>query len=228
MSHKKKQERRAIANIVGRPSAASSAIEVVGDPVGVGLGRSIKIDMGKLPTPQNVYDADYAWIEHHPGNASLFFAKRNSGEEGTLRTRLEVRYPVENLVGHFWRNSREFHQKMKEFSDLWPADPERLGVSPSSMKTLKEHSEWANFETMAHAGTEAVVDFFSLPPLGLARFAKGQGSEGLVLIPVVRVQTTVFELTRLLDTAGAVVQEIESYLPERLMEELAKARGDRI
>jgi hypothetical protein len=218
MSNKSKAAQRAIANVNRRPSAGN-AIQVVGDPVGVGLGRSIKIDMGKLPTPSNVYDADYAWIEHRPGSASLFFAKRNRDAEETLLTRLELRYPVENLVGHFWHNSREFHQKVKDFVGLWPVDDARRGIDPSSMKALKQHSEWANFESMAHAGTEAVVDFFSLPPVGIARFARGQGSKGLILMPVVRVQTSIFELMRLLDATAAVVKDIETYLPARLSDE---------
>lgn len=221
MTHRPKHGNRAIANIDRRPSAGN-AIEVVDDPVNVGLGRSIKIDMAKLLAPTMVYDADCAWIEHRPGSASLFFAKKSRDEKETLRTRLEVRYPVENLVGHFWRNSREFHQKLKAFVDQWPADAARRDVEPSSMKASKEHSEWANFEAIAHAGTEAVIDFYSLAAPGIARFAQGQGSEALVLTPVVRIMTTAFELSRLLDQTAAVIKEIESYFPARMMEELKK------
>ena len=224
MSHKSKYTQRAIANIDRRPSAGS-AIEVIGDPVSIGLGRSIKIDMAKLVAPTLVYDADCAWIEHRPGSASLFFAKRSRDIEQTLRTRLEVRYPVENLVGHFWRNSREFHQKLREFVRQWPVDAASRDVNPSSMKAVKEHSEWANFEAMAHAGTEAVIDFYSLSAPGLARFARGQGSDGLVLTPVVRIMTTIFELARLLDQSEAVVKAIESYFPAQVMEELEKSQG---
>ena len=235
MSHKSKHAQRAIANLDRRPSA-DNAIEVIGDPVSVGLGRSIKIDMAKLVAPTLVYDADCAWIEHRPGIASLFFAKKSRDAEQSLRTRLEVRYPIENLVGHFWRNSREFHQKLHEFVDQWPVDAARRDVDASSMKAVKEHSEWANFEAMAHAGTEAVIDFYSLAAPGLARFAQGQGSEGLVLLPVVRIMTTTFELTHLLDQTAAVVKAIESYFPAKMKEEMQRApreqmqnaHGDRV
>ena len=224
MSSKSKHERR-MANVASRPSAGN-AIEVVGDPIVVGLGRSIKIDLGKLATPQNVYDADYAWIEHRVGAVSLFFAKKSRDEPDTLRTRLEVRYPVENLVGHFWGNSRDFHQKLKEFVSQWPADAMRDASTPTSMKALKEHSEWANLESMSHAGTEAVVDFYSMSLAGLARFARGQGSDGLVLAPVVRIQTSIFVLIHLLDECEAVVREIEAYFPQQLKEQRANSRGD--
>ncbi len=209
---KLRQQQRGLARVERQPSAGSRP-EVVDDPIGIGLDRSITIDMAKLPTPSVSYDADYAWIEHKPGDVRLFFGKRNRDNPDMLRSRLELRYPPESLVGHFWRNSREFHQRMKIFADQWPTNDGRDTVRPKEMKAEKEHSVWANFESMAHAGTEAMIDFFTLPVWGVAKFISGQGSSGLKMVPVVRVQTTIFELTRLLDSMEKVVAEIKNYLP---------------
>lgn len=213
MTSKVRHQQRALARMDRQPSAGS--LPHVVDPVSVGLDRSITIDMAKLPQPTVSYDADYAWIEHKPGDVRLFFAKGTHDDQGRLRSRLELRYPPESLLGHFWRNSREFHERMKTFAAKWPdVRDDRDAVRPETFKAEKEHSEWANFESMAHSGTEALIDFYSLPVTGLARFVAGQGSDGLKIISVVRVQMTIFELTRLLDSMEQTVREIENYLPE--------------
>jgi hypothetical protein len=212
MAKQLRQQQRSLARVDKQPSAGS--IVQVEDPVGIGPDRMITIDMAKLPTPVISYDADFAWIEHRPGDLRLFFGKRSKDKPETLRTRLELRYPPEGLIGHFWRNSRDFHQKMSEFAGRWPKDQARDSVNPAEMTADKEHSEWANFEAMSHAGTEALIDFYTLPVSGIAKFAAGQGSSGLTMMPVVRVQMTIFELTRLLDSMSSIVTEIENYLPQ--------------
>ena len=211
---KKLQQRRSVARIESRPSGVGEA-RIVGDPITIGPDRSINVDMTKLSAPSNVYDADFAWIVHRPGSVSLFFAKRNLEEDTELRTRLELRYPPENLVHHFWKNSRDFHQRLRKFIEHWPKDEKRDQLDPSKWKAQKDHSEWVNFEAMAHAGTEAALDFYVLSPTGLARFSRGQGSSGLAVQPIVRVQMTIFELGRLLDSAAEVVTAIEAYLPKK-------------
>ena len=207
---KQQQQRSALAH---RPSDGNLA-----DPITIGPDKSINIDLAKLPPPTNIYDADFAWVEHTPGKSTLFFAKRSRDEENQLRTRLEIRYPAENLVRQFWKNSRTFHDKLEQFTSKWPKDESREHMEPMKMKAQKEHSEWANFEAMAFAGTEACIDFYRLPPAGIAMFARGQGSSGLRSNPVVRVQLTVFELLRLLDATRSVVLEIEKYLPKAVVE----------
>jgi hypothetical protein len=137
-----KQAQRALAQIEKRPSGGS----LTDDPITIGLDKSINVDLSKLPAPQNVYDADFGWIEHRPGAISLLFGKQNRDEPNLLRTRLEVRYPPENLVRNFWGNSRMFHEKLLSFAAKWPADATRAAIDPSKLKAMKEHSEWANFE----------------------------------------------------------------------------------
>jgi hypothetical protein len=210
----KGQPGRSLARFDRRPTGGSQGEVVASDPITVGPDRTINIDLAKLPSPLNVYDADFAWIEHHAGRVSLLFGKGNRDEPGKLRTRLEVRYPPENLVGNFWRNSREFHRKLRAYVDKWPADGLRDSVDPAKMPAGRDHSECANFEAIAHAGTEAVIDFYLMPPVGIARYAQGQGSAGLKFSPVVRVHLSIFELIRLLDASGSVVEQINSYLPK--------------
>ena len=209
----KKHDERIIARMEKRP-AHGSAGRVVEDPVSIGLDKTITVNLSKLLAPEKIYDAGYAWVEHRPGEVSLFFGKGNRDEPGTLRTRLEVRYPPENFLAHFWRNSREFHENLRQFAAKWPKNEGRDAADPTSMKAPKEHSEWANFELMAHAGTEASMDFYLMPPSGIAQFARGQGSVGLKFSPIVRIQLTVFELVRLLDAAAEVVSQIEKYIPK--------------
>src|SRR4051794_39064015 len=113
-------EPRALARLERRPAAGSQSAVIASDPVTVGPDRTINVDVGRLPTPPNVYDADFAWVEHVAGRVSFLFAKRNRDEPEKLRSRLEIRYPPENVAGHFWRNSRDFHDRVRKFVNQWP------------------------------------------------------------------------------------------------------------
>jgi hypothetical protein len=210
---------RAIMRVEHKPSE-SADLSTADDAISIGFDRSISINLMKLHAPTNVYDADFSWIVHRPGAVSLFFAKRRIDEKDTLRTRLELRYPPENFVNHLWKNSRDFHDRLQKFAAKWPKDEERDQQTPETWKAEKDHSEWANFETMSHAGTEASLDFYLLPPWGLAQFTKGRGSAQLKVAAIVRVEMTIFELGRLLDSAAKVVSEIERYLPKQEPEEI--------
>ncbi len=201
------------------------------DPITIGVDKSISIDLGKLSAPTNRYDADYAWVEHRPTDAavSFFFAKRSRDEGEDLRTRLELRYPPENLVNHFWANTRTFHSGLQDFVNLWPGRrswrDNRLEVS--KWKATKDHSEWVNVEAMSHAGSEATIDFYSLSPSGIARYRRGGASASLRIEPIVRVQLTVFELLDLLKAVEPIVNEVQRYLPtEDAVRALREAREE--
>jgi hypothetical protein len=182
------------------------------DPVVVALDNSIKINLAKLTAPANVYDADIAWIKHRTGVLSLFFAKNNLSTKDTFRTRLEVRFPPENLV-QFWENSKDFAAKLYEYVKKWPEDIERRQINPAQWLADKDHSEWANFGTMAHSGSEAAFDFYTLSPTGIAKYIMGQGTSQLNVQSVVRIQMTVFELSFLLENVAETVSQIKEYLP---------------
>lgn len=187
--------------------------------------RSIGVDVSRLPRPQNIYDADLAGIEHRYGDVRLFFGKLKRAAQNTLRTRVEIRYPVETFYKHWWQNSRSFHERARQYvkqwpsAEWWPSEHERGELRLSEMEADKDHSEWANFDYMAHSGTEAAVDFFHLSPGGLARFAKTASADDLELEAILRVQLTVGELLALLDRCIDVASEVESYLPPSVRDE---------
>ena len=180
--------------------------------------KSISVDVSKLQAPQNIYDADLAGIEHRVGDIRLFFGKLKRAAANKLRTRLEIRYPVETFYTHFWGNSRGFHERVRNYVKQWPSDQERDRPQLSEMEADKDHSEWANFDYMAHSGTEAAIDFFHLSPGGLSRFAQTASVDDLELEAILRVQLTVGELLALLDRCAHVAAEVESYLPPSVRE----------
>jgi hypothetical protein len=199
---------------VGRTGRSDAVVSVATEPISIGLDKSIRIDMSKLPAPLIVYDADVAWIEHLTGRVSLLFGKLSRNDQNRLRTRLEIRYPPEDFLRAFWGNSRDFHGRLGVSCKMWPSDPARDNLNPEAFPSDKDHSEWVNFDAMCHAGTEASIDFFILPAAAVARFAQGKGSADLKLAPVVRVNLSAFELLRLLDQTRTVAETVESYLPE--------------
>ena len=184
-----------------------------GDPVTIGVDKSVNIDLSKLQPPSNVYDADHAWVVHSVARVSIVFGKERFDDPNRLRTRLEIRYPPEEFVRQFWRNSRRFNESLKSFVSKWSSVTPK-GDLPPNVQADIDHSEWANFDYMAFAGSGGAIDFYQLPAAGIARFAQGHGSAWLVVTPVVRVLLTVFELAYLLEEAGRIIPEIVSYLPE--------------
>jgi hypothetical protein len=199
---------------VGPGIAVSTEPQSSNDPIMIGADHSIRIDLMKLQAPSNIYDADFAWIIHSPGSVSFFFAKRSLSEEKKLRTRLEMRFPPEILATQLWERTQEFHGRVKEYTDKWPKDENRNKLQPEGWSAEKDHSEWANIETMAHSGTEASIDFYQLPPFGVAQFIQGRGSSQLMVLPVVRVLMSVFELDHLLESVALVVSQVQEYLPK--------------
>lgn len=198
---------------VHKGSVAKTSPGRFDDPVTIGANGSILINTSKLGAPDNIYDADYSWLSVRHGAVSLWFAKENVEAPDRLRSRLELRYPAEGFVRHFWDNSREFHAKLEEALKLFPTPPQLAEVDVTSLPADRDASMWVNFDYLARAGTEAALDFFHLPPSGIARFAQGQGSAGLILTAKVRVLTTIHELSRLLHSAGTIVDDVKKTLP---------------
>jgi len=201
-----------------RPDAGDSDLIQISDGLRVGMGdrKAILIDSRKLASPNHLYDADFAWIEHRPGrDVSLFFGKGNRDVEGRLKSRLQVRYPPEDFLRHFWKNSRTFHENVNRMLAVWPTDEDRKDIHPDKWPADKDHSEWVNFDYLAFSGSEAAVDFFHLAPGGVARYAKGQGTAGLELQAVVRIHMTLAELGRLLALCAPIADMIEGYLPKQ-------------
>ena len=141
--------------MTGRLAPPVGASATLADPITVGPDKSIRVDLSKLEAPHNVYDADFAWLEYGSDSVSLLFGKQDRNDSSQLRTRLEVRYSLEAFVRHFWQNSRTFHESLAKFVSDWRFVAK--SGDPSKMPAAKDHSEWANFEYIAHAGTEASI-----------------------------------------------------------------------
>lgn len=215
--HKQLRSQSTTVARIERPESGDSEMLQLSDGairVAVGDRKAILIDSSKLATPRNVYDADVSWVEHRPGaSVSLFFGKLNRDKPEHLKSRIELRYPPEDFVRHFWGNSRDFHAKLRGVAERLPRDEWRDNVNPEKWPAEKDHSEWVNFDYIAFAGTQAAMDLFNLAPGGVARYSRGQGTAGLELHAVVRIQLTIFELVRLLAACGPVVDMIQKYMP---------------
>jgi hypothetical protein len=213
--HKKRRgggPNQSLARIPASDSGQTAPVHIGALRVG-GARREIVIDMTKLASPPNAYDADVAWVEHSPGQPVVFYFGKLDRQGRGLKSRLALRYPPENFVTHFWKNSRAFHDGLREYVARWPSDAKRLALHPEEMDAQRDHSEWVNFDYMAHSGTEAGIDFFHIPPAGVARYAKNQGTAGLELLPRIRVQLTVQELLNLLEACAPIAEEVKEYMP---------------
>ena len=178
----------------------------------VAADGSLRIDPTRMLPPQNIYDADYAWVERRLGAVSLFFAKGYPGKSPKkLRTRVELRYPYGPFLNHFWGNSRQFHERLRTYVTANPFEAEPTTAKPSEMEADRDHSDWVNFDYLAHTGSEAALDFFHVPPSGIARFAQGQGTSGLTLTPVLRIHTTAYQLCSLLDACAPIAKQLEEH-----------------
>ena len=187
---------------------------VADDAISITADRSIRVDSRKLEAPQQQYDADVAWVERHHSRVKLFFAKLDRDQSDRLRTRLELVYPAEVFLRHFWENSRSFEEGLRDQVGKWPENPKRDLIDPSKMKAVKDHSDWVNFDYMARVGSQAVLDFFHISPAAVARFIAGQGSSDLRMVPKVRVLMTIDEMSRLLTACSPIAEEIRVILPD--------------
>lgn len=170
----------------------------------------IQIDTIKLPTPQNSYDADFCWAVLRLEAVSLFFAKQRISTENALRSRLELRFPVESFVKNFIEQSTEFRLKLrKERESAYVPQDSSVVAKWMEAETEKEHSEWVNLDLIAYSGTQALLDFFHLPPIAMAQFAKTKSLSPVQVAPVVRVLTTSTELCKLL----AMCEKIKDSIP---------------
>jgi hypothetical protein len=196
-----------------KPGSAEQGLTKPGDdPISLGIDGSIVINTAKLQPPKNVYDADVAWVvKRNPEFVSFFFAKENlNPDKNEFRTRVEIKYPVESFYYHIWKNTREFHEGLRNEKHPVAAPQHTASVQElMSRNSEREHSEWSNFEIMARSGTHACLDFFLLSPAGVARFAKGGGSNWLQATGVLRVYTTITEVRSALDQCVPLANELE-------------------
>lgn len=176
---------------------------------------SIRVNTANIGTPADVYDADFAWVEYRLGVVRFFFAAESTTQH--LHTCLLVKMSAEGFFHHFWENSREFHARLKERAERRSGlrDKTRDELRPETWDVEKRHALTANFDVLSHAGNEAQIDFFHLPPSGLAFWTKLEDGRGMKFSPKVRVLLTTDELFRLLEEAEKIVPVIEPLVTEQ-------------
>jgi hypothetical protein len=153
-------------------------------------------------------------VKRGRGFVSIFFGKQSLDDPDKLESRLELKYPPEAFIQHFWKNSREFDEGLRTAVAKWPSDPLLAPKDGGAMTAVKSHSEWVNFDVLARSGSHASIDFYHLSPLSISQLAKGVHSENLDLVPIVRVLTTIHEMARTMQAAEPVVAEVKRYLPQ--------------
>jgi hypothetical protein len=188
-----------------RPPHGSAPLAVSVDAEG-----DVIVSSADLPIPSNIYDADYAWPQIRNGAVSLFFAKASAGDDSGLRSRLEVRLPMESFIRHFWQSSREFHAQVRTLVQQagWRIK-DREHPKPEKLRPKNEHSVWANLDSMSRHGTAASIDFYHLAPDALVRFSRTRDLTKVTLEPIVRVLTTLSEALSLLDESAKIAEEVK-------------------
>lgn len=171
----------------------------------------VQIETAKIPTPQNSYDSDFCWAIPRLDAVSFFFAKERLGTPSGLRSRLELRFPIESFVQNFIGGSEEFRQKLRaKMPRSYEAPASSLVEGWCTTAAEKEHSEWVNLDLLAYSGSQASLDFFHLPPAATAQFGKTKNPSLMQVSPVVRVLTTATELCRLLAMCETISAELPS------------------
>lgn len=217
-----KRDHRDIRRLQAGPTERTVQRDHV-DPIKLGTDGTIFVNTAHLGTPPHSYDATFASVELRHNAISLFFGKENPEDPHRLQSRLEVRYPVEGFVLHLVRNSRRFHADIKKHLALWSNRTPEAVQELSALHADKSHSEWVNFDYISRSGSQASLDFFHLPPSGLARWVQGQGSKGVELVPKIRVLTTLTQLDILLDSAVKLAEKVAPTLPAVFVGKLNEA-----
>lgn len=179
------------------------------DQVALWSDGTLRLNLQKLGTPHDQYDADLAWIEKSLGWVRLHFAQVGPGPR--LRSEVTVKYSPEAFFAHFWTNSRSFHEglRARRAAGGMVADPARDKFPLQGGAAEKTHTLTANYDILAHAGSEASIDFFHLPPSALAAWTRQKDASGLKVSPMLRVLLSTDELVRLLDEAEPLARELE-------------------
>jgi hypothetical protein len=162
-------------------------------------GRSLRVSLGLLPAPENVYDGS---------------------DHTKLRSRLKIKYPNEAVLHHMWQHSRQYHLDLKEVMKQYPKDPLQIPASDISRLTVesnKEHSSWANFDALARTAGQASIDFYHVAPPAAAKFVKSQDVRDLTPSGVVRVFLNLYQQFEMLEMLEGMVDDVKAMVPADLL-----------
>lgn len=204
-NRKSRQRRTAIMRQENhRGASAGSALPPYLVPEGE---NAFTIQAALLPVPDRTYDADCAWAERKGGAVSLFFAKQDRDSPEALRSRLEVRMPIDSFA-NFWEHSREFYRRLQSSIRSSDALKEPI-VKAREMHSEKDHSDWATICVVALSGGQAQVDFFLLAQGDVFLYKRAGNRRRLEAQPIVRVYTTPAQMEVLFDDSAAMFPAIE-------------------
>jgi hypothetical protein len=183
-------------------------------------GRSLRVSLGLLPAPENVYDADAWWVERQAGHIAIYFGQFSGSDHTKLRSRLKIKYPNEAVLHHMWQHSRQYHLDLKEVMKQYPKDPLQIPASDISRLTVesnKEHSSWANFDALARTAGQASIDFYHVAPPAAAKFVKSQDVRDLTPSGVVRVFLNLYQQFEMLEMLEGMVDDVKAMVPADLL-----------
>jgi hypothetical protein len=177
---------------------------------------TISFNFSELPPPHREYDADFAWVKPRFGALSLFFGKAHLDEPQTLRSRIELKMAPDRFVRAFGTSVRdEFADELSKAVERRPNDSSLSDIKAGDMRLVgdKDHSEWVTAAYIARTGGQGSLDFYSISPRDAAMAKEGLLSR-IPINPVVRVNLSVGELSRLLTTCRSLVSEVNASLPQ--------------
>lgn len=186
-----------------------------GGVVSIDSDKSIRLNVGSLPSPENVYDADAWWVDRQAGHVALYFAQFSGSDQKKLRTRLKIKYPNEALVHHLWEHSRTYYEDLKPLMATFPVDPLKVPVVDISKLTAeKEHSNWANFEAMSRTASQAAIDFYHVAPPAAVKFLNSGDVNDIVPAPVVRILMGLYQQFEMLQKIETMISDVRAMMPE--------------
>lgn len=167
----------------------------------------ISVDVSKLIRPAtSVFASRCAAVDRHLVYEFDFF---DFQEESDLRSPVaRVMFPVDSLIDHFWRNSRDFGLQCRHLLDEAGIPPEPIGQKAGLVRSDVVVS--SNLSSMYRAGVESIIDFYYISPRDI-HFARLQAKKPEIQ-GVLRVQLPLTVLVGILDHVDSVIQALRDRL----------------
>ncbi len=154
-------------------STVSNKIAKHRDPIGSGPVKyevnpgqpgalSIRIEYESAPAPPHFYVADFFRVTPLGMVVLMEFGKLTGPSTSTLRSKLEIYFPVAMFMNQFWANSREFYKTLARFvaESGFRADNPLTEVA----ETEKVQTLHSNNVLTVLSGGECMMDFFYISP----------------------------------------------------------------
>ncbi len=170
-----------------------------------------ELDLGRLPLPHDIYTANSGWIVRDESWVTFGFGNKKYGENA-LRTRLEIRMPLEAFHA-MWKNTAEFFVKLRSSVTQNTYMQHAPANDAKSWLTEKDHVMVATVCVMMHGGTSAEMDFFEIPAPSLLAAGRTRNLSSVEVRPVVRVALPTGILVQQLEECAKIDKEISAFFP---------------